>query len=267
MLTSNTLSYAQPSDPLWRRWLIRSIETLTGARAVRRLYEDVSIGPADCFWTAALDALEIEVRCPHPVPLPSTGPAVVVANHPYGIVDGLAACHLIHERRADFKVLLHRALCQTGRFRDHFLPVDFRDSAASRATNVRTLRTALRHVQEGGCVLVFPAGGVATSPTMLAEAQELPWHPFVARLVRSTKAPALPLHFAGQASRLFQVASHLSTHLRLALVIHEVWRHAGRPLDVRAGALIRHHEAARHQDLNALTQFLRRRTLALQPAR
>lgn len=266
MVRSSHLTYAQTSDTRWKRWLIRGVERLTGAQRIQQMYDEVSACPVDRFWGEALTALQIDVRCPDPIPLPATGPVVVVANHPYGIVDGLAACYLTGQRRTDFKVLLHHALCRSGRFGDYFLPVDFRESPRARKTNVRTLRAALRHVSGGGCVIVFPAGGIATASFALGTPRELPWKPFVARLILTAQAPVLPIGFAGQTSRLFQLASRMHTHLRLALVIHELRRHIGRTLRARAGALIPHADIAGCRDLAAITQRLRRRTLALRSA-
>ena len=47
------------------------------------------------------------------------------------------------------------------------------------------------------------------------------------RLITQAKAPVVPVYFAGQNSRLFQIASHISMTLRLSLFFKEVYDKIG----------------------------------------
>ena len=77
-------------------------------------------------------------------------------------------------------------------------------------------------------MIVFPSGGIATTPKLFSrEATEEPWAPLVGQLVRRTKASVLPVFFDGQNSPLFQWASHISYAMRIALIFHEVRRRIG----------------------------------------
>src|SRR6202012_5724884 len=97
------------------------------------------------------------------------------------------------------------------------------------------------HLLGGGCLIVFPAGGVSTTrkpwdrPAVDAE-----WKNLTARLIAQGKAPVLPVFFAGQNSRLFQLASHLSMTLRLSLLFKEVHDRIGGEVHVRVGDAIPH---------------------------
>ena len=62
------------------------------------------------------------------------------------------------------------------------------------------------------------------------------WHPFVGRLATIPGVTTLPLNISGQNSRLFQIASHLSYPLRIALVFYETCRRINRPIDIAVGA-------------------------------
>jgi putative hemolysin len=97
---------------------------------------------------------------------------------------------------------------------------------------------AVRHLRQGGCVIMFPSGGVATTPRLLARrALELPWADGLGVLLRGAGADArvLPVFFHGQNSPLFQAASHVSMNLRLGLLLFEAMRRLDRPMRLTVG--------------------------------
>ena len=75
---------------------------------------------------------------------------------------------------------------------------------------------ARQHLEDGGCLIIFPAGAVSTSPRFWQPAVDAPWHPFAARLVTATRATVLPVRFEGQNSLAFQIVSRFSQTLRLS---------------------------------------------------
>jgi putative hemolysin len=284
-----TLTYASPHDPPLRSAVIRVIERLCGRSVLEALYDAATsdsgtasdsqtVSPAapTRFWSAALHRLGLRLKIqdasvsgPSPASLehalPAAGPVVVVANHPYGIVDGLALCHVISRDRPDFRILINGVLCRDDRFDAHFLPVDFSESEGARRTNLRSVRDALRTLRRGGALAMFPAGGIATAKRPLGPAQDLPWKPLAAHLVQRSDADVVPIYFEGQNSRLFQWASQVSQTLRLSLIIREVLQMRGGTLRMHVGAPIANRTLASINDQEALTRHLRRHTLALRP--
>lgn len=231
-----TISYATPDDGPFRTALIRGLERLAGRRTLERHYAATQSLNLDAFWAAALDRLGVTLDVGPSPPasvLPQTGPVLVVANHPFGVLDGLALCALVSRVRPQFRILVNSALCRDERMVHHFLPIDFSDSGAARRQNVRSVKAAFEHLGGGGCLVMFPAGGVATAPHPLTEAEDLDWSPLVARLVHEAEAPVVPIYFDGQNSRLFQIASQVSLPLRLGLLIRETLNKRGDALSVR----------------------------------
>lgn len=102
----------------------------------------------------------------------------------------------------------------------------------------------------------------ATATLFFSDAEDLPWKPFAAKLVQSTRATVVPVHFSGQNSRLFHLVSQGSETLRLALILHELRASIGRTLPVRVGAPIPYDALAHRDDAAALTQDLPARTRA-----
>ncbi|MEZ4701495.1 MAG: lysophospholipid acyltransferase family protein [Rhodothermales bacterium] len=262
------ISYAAPEDPWPKRFAIRAIERLSGRPAIERRYRALRARlerPSD-FWQAALDALGVALRYDERrlAAVPADGPLVVVANHPLGVVDGLALCALGNRLRPRFQILTNRALCTDPMLDPYLLPVDFAETREATRTNIATKQAALETLSAGGALLIFPAGGIATATGWRGPVVDLPWKRFAARLIQASGATVVPIFFYGQNSRLFQLVSQFSLTLRLALILHEVRRHRGRPLRIAIGEPIPFHDLAHLQDRQALLDVLRQRVEALE---
>lgn len=265
-------SYADPSDRLVKRQIIRLVERATGQRELRRLYlhNRRYPRPGESFFAAAVRHLRLDVQY-DPVRLmriPRTGPVVIVANHPYGVLDGIVLSWLIEKVRSDFYVLTNAVLLRAPEVRDFVLPVDFAATPEAVQTNIASRAKARDHLAKGGCIVVFPAGGVSTAPDRLGRrpAIDAPWQPFTGQLIQRAKASVVPVCFSGQNSRLFQIASHLSLTLRLSLIFHEVRNRIGTSLPVAVGDPIPFAKIAHLKDRQELANELMARTYALAEA-
>ena len=263
------LSYASQCDGRVARGFIHLTEILTGQIKLRRLYELYQSelrGRMD-FWVAAMRLLNISINydAAKLAAVPKSGPLIIVANHPFGLVDGLLIGNLTNHIRSDFKVLTNARLYPPDADVQHYiLPIDFDPTEAARDTNLATRAAARAHLKAGGCLIIFPAGGVATTPTPFARrAIDLDWKPFTARLIHEAKASVLPIYFHGQNSRLFQIASHISMTARLALLLHEVANKMGRQFHATIGDVFPYEQVQPIRDTRALCRFLRDSTYSL----
>ena len=264
----DTFSYAAPDDPKLKRFVIRAIERLTGQPYLKWLYDQhvTHPVPGENFWDAAIRQLELKLvandeELSH---WPRTGPLVVVSNHPYGVLDGVAICHIVSKVRPDFRVLTNSVLYRAPEIREFLLPIDFAETEEALRTNLKSRAEAKAHLTQGGCLIVFPAGGVSTTPSVWhRRAVDTEWKTFTARLIAQARAPVVPVYFAGQNSRLFQLASHVSLTLRLSLLFKEVHNKIGSELHVRIGRPVPFAKLPATTDRHAFMNELRSMTYAL----
>ena len=232
-------TYSTPEMPWLRRTVIRTVERLSGRAGFERLYrnwQQKPRDPEDSIFTQAIGELGLtaDIAPEEMARIPETGPLLVVSNHPYGIIDGLFIGHLMASVRKDVKLICHSLLCQPQEAQDALLPIDFGAGPEARRTSAETRRKAVEWLDEGHVLIIFPGGGVATSVTPMARnASDFEWHPFIARLARRPGVKTLAIYVAGRNSRIFQVASHLSYALRVALIFFETKRKMNKPVTVR----------------------------------
>ena len=262
-------SYAAASDPPLKRGLIRLVEKATGQPKLKRMYvhNQRFPRPGETFFEAAVRSLELDVRYDARAlaALPKTGPVVFVANHPYGVLDGIVMAWLVSKVRSDFAVLTHIVLTRAPEAAGFILPVDFSGTEEAERTNLASRAAARTHLANGGAVVVFPAGAISTTPDKLGlkPAVDGRWQPFVSQLIQRSNATVIPIWFGGQNSRLFQIASHVSQTLRLSLIFHEVKARIGATLPVVIGAPIPFAALAPTRDRQALADDLCARVYAL----
>lgn len=268
-MNDSDFSYASPDDPAWKRALIGALEIATGRERIKRLYLQHQRADWDnaSFFATAIKALSLDLQYDREqlLRLPKDGPLLVIANHPFGVLDGIIVCAMLEQVRVDFLALTNAVLLRAPEMRARMLPIDFSDTRDAQRANAASRARAIKHLSDGGCMVIFPAGAMATSPDFLGAkpAEELPWTPYVARLVSQTKCAVAPMYFHGQNSRAFQIASHIHETLRLALFFHEVRRRIGTTFPIGIGDVAPYAELASINDRAALVAELRKRTLAL----
>lgn len=261
-------TYSRPEQPFTQRALIRAVEALAGQPRLERLYRNWARHPwpGENIFAAAMRLLEIEIDTDQQAwaRLPAKGPLLIVANHPFGVIDGMALGHLATQIRPDTRIMTHSLLCQPPEARDYLLPVDFGGTPEAQATTLATRRRALAWLAAGHSLAVFPGGSVSTSQHPLrGPAIDPAWHPFVAKLARQPGVAIAPVYFHGRNSRLFQLASHTHYALRIALLFHESARRFGTTIKVSVGGPFAARDLSPSNDRAALLGELRRRTYAL----
>jgi putative hemolysin len=242
-LNFNELSYANERNTRIKRWFIRSIEGLSGRDRYARLYDiwrsDI-FGKSERVFGKMLDLIDIRMDVhgewpPRDMP---DSPIVIVANHPFGIGDGIAVLALAEQLGRPFRVLINDELLKVPEMNEYSLPVSFEETREAMTINMQTRHEAVRLLKEGVTIIVFPAGGVATAKKGFGRAEDLPWKIFPAKLVQAARASVIPIYFEGQNGRLFHLASRVSLTLRISLLIREFRRLSGSTITSHIGDVI-----------------------------
>jgi putative hemolysin len=255
------LSYANETDPLFKRLVIHTVENLSGRNKYVKVYRQWRtevVGKSDRIFSRMLELIDIDLSVKGnwpPKDLPDT-PIVMVANHPYGIADGIAVLALAEQLGRPFKVLINDHLLKVPEMRPYALPISFDETREALAINMATRVEALRLLKEGVTIVIFPAGGVATAPKGFGQAEDLPWKMFPAKLIQSAKASVLPIYFEGQNSWLFHLASRFSLTLRLSFLIREFCKLSGTTIFSNIGSIVAWDDIAPITDRKAMLQYL-----------
>jgi len=245
-------------------WLTGGLERLLGLRRLHELYQTVPPGSVDDFLENALAVLGVRWRLASGTPacIPETGSVLVVANHPFGGIDGIVLAQMLRQRRPDVKILTNAMLGRITELSELFLPVDVLSSAAQR-DNARGLRAAYNHLDGGGLLLLFPAGQVAALQLKARGVVEPPWNPLLARLCLRTQPSVVPVFIEGCNSALFQAAGLLHKRLRTALLPRQLLNKNRAEISVRVGQALPPKDYEGIVNPRGLTDFLRLHTFLL----
>ena len=264
------ISYAHSAQTRPGRAMIRLMENTTGRlRLIKRAdgYErEVAAGRN--FWSVMVEryGLSLDVIGGALGNIPKDRPVILIANHPYGILDGLMMGHILAETRGDFRILAHQVFRKAEDLNKVILPISFDESKEAVRLNLQTRKDALGYLGQGGAIGIFPGGTVSTAHNPFAHPMDPGWRGFTARMVAKSDAVVVPVFFDGHTSRLFQIASHLHSTLRMGLLIKEFKKRVDTPVRVVIGEPIeRDILDPLAKDTKAMMDFLRKATYELSP--
>lgn len=254
--------------PFQPRLVSAALERLLGLDRLGAIYE---ARPRDAtpqeFLEYTLDALGVTVELNPGAALadiPTSGPLLIVANHPLGGLEGVAIARALSAIRPDLQVLTNQLLRRIPELRDLFIGVDVLSSNAASA-NIAGIKQVHRHLQQAGAVLIFPAGMVSTWESRARRIQDRPWNRLVGQLVKRYQCTCLPIHVSGRNSAYFYAAGMVHPRLRTALLPRQLANKQGFTLKLTLSRPVPATELRLLQSPAAITEYLRISTDALRP--
>ncbi len=246
-------------------------ELLTGKLKLKKLYDEYlsENRPPQLFWDDAVTKLDLKLitNFKKNSYIPSKGKLIIIANHAFGVADGVSICSVLSKVRQDYKMVTHKVLRQADAVKDKILPIDFNETKEALLTNINTRKEAEKVLLNDGVIVLFPSGRIATKKNLNknTKADDGEWKLWVSKLILKTKSPVLPIFFDGQNSQWYHMANKLGLTFRYSLCMYELKRKIGDSINMYFGSIISYEDLAEIGDIKEITVHLRSVTYSLDP--
>ena len=246
-------------------------ELLTGKLKLKKLYDEYlsENRPPQLFWDDAVTKLDLKLitNFKKNSYIPSKGKLIIIANHAFGVADGVSICSVLSKVRQDYKMVTHKVLRQADAVKDKILPIDFNETKEALITNINTRKEAEKVLLNDGVIVLFPSGRIATKKNLNknTKADDGEWKQWVSKLVLKTKSPVLPIFFDGQNSQWYHMANKLGLTFRYSLCMYELKRKIGDSINMYFGSIISYEDLEEIGDIKEITLHLRSVTYSLDP--
>ncbi|HLV69864.1 MAG TPA: lysophospholipid acyltransferase family protein [Xanthomarina sp.] len=194
--------------------------------------------------------------------LPKDGAYITVSNHPLGGIDGILLLKLMLEQREDFKIIANFLLHRIEPLKPYIMPVNPFEDRKDVKSSIAGFKNAIKHLQDGHPLGVFPAGEVSTyrDGKLLVDK---PWEEAAMKLIQKAEVPVVPIYFHAKNSPLFYKLSKISDIFRTAKLPSELLTQKRRIIKVRIGRPISVADQKEHQSLDEFSEFIRKKTYML----
>ena len=245
------------------------LEKITGLSRLDEMYQQLPSADNDIdFLKSTLELFKVnwQVLDNELSNIPKQGPTIIVANHPFGALEGVLMAYILRQYRSDVKIMANYFLQRIPEIRDVFIGVDPFGGKSSTANNLKPIREAVQWLKQGGLLLIFPAGEVSHRKWLQKDVTDPQWSPTVARLIKMTQATVTPVYFHGQNSNLFQYLGLIHPRLRTIMLFRELLNKQGANIIIRVGKTISHSKLSTFDNEKELLHYLRMRTYMLKDA-
>lgn len=259
-------AFEQPVPKALMGLLGGTVERALSFDAFNRYYADIMGRDAGInFFERSCEVLGIsyEVSEAELENIPSEGPLMIVANHPFGGVDGILLGHLLCSVRPDVRLLVSEVLAKMEGLRPWIISVDNFGGEGATKANLGPMKETLRWLRDGHCLGTFPSGTVSHLHLREGRVSDPEWSEHTAALARKTEATVVPVFFEGRNSTFFQLAGLMHPRLRTALLPKELCRRTQQNVLLRIGAPVLPSKLKGFKDATEATAYLRARTYLL----
>ena len=194
--------------------------------------------------------------------LPQNGAFIVIANHPYGGIEGLILLKILFMKRPDAKLMANFLLKKIPNLSEHFIAVNPFETI-EHSSSISGIKKTLEMLQSGIPIGIFPAGEVSTFKANTQQITDKLWHPVVGKLIAKANVPVIPVYFHGNNGLLFNLLSFIHPALRTAKLPSELFNKRGHTIRLRIGKAILPSDLKYQQNPSKLLDYLRTKTYAL----
>nr|MBA3985731.1 lysophospholipid acyltransferase family protein [Flavobacteriales bacterium] len=216
------------------------------------------------FVNALLEEFEVKFEIPEEdlKRLPKNGAFITISNHPLGGIDGILLLKIALEQRADFKIIANFLLHRVEPLKPYVMPVNPFENKKDVKSSLAGFKSALKHVQDGHPLGIFPAGEVST----YREDKQIidkPWEEAAMKLIKKAEVPVVPIYFHAKNSLLFYKLAKMNDVFRTAKLPSELLSQRERTIKIRIGNPISVNDQKEQESLQEFSAFLRKKTYML----
>ena len=180
--------------------------------------------------------------------IPASGAFIIVANHPFGGLEGILLIKLLSCLRPDIKVVVKSVIKELEPINEFFIEQGGFEQGGL-------------HLESGGGLCIFPAGEVSGYEGY--KITDKLWQYSVLKFIKKSKVPVFPVYFGGHNSYLFHMMNQIHPSLSTVRLPSEFTNKKKKPVKVRIGAVIPVEEQNDFPEIYQFGRYLRAKTYSL----
>ena len=241
--------------------IVSAVMRLAKINKVNDLYDKIKDLEGQEFFDKLLEELNVKYLAFQEdlAKIPKTGPFILVSNHPLGALDGVIMCKILTEIRPDFKVMGNFLLTKIKPMEPYVISVNPFEKRKEAYSSVSGMREALKHLSEGGCLGIFPAGEVSNKNNEYNEILDKEWQEPALKLIKKAQVPVVPMYFHAKNSKLFYNVSKIHPDLQTLLLPSEMVNKREKPIKIRIGRPVTPKILNEYETPKELGEFLRKK--------
>jgi len=246
-------------------WLLTSIKYLLGIEKINKIYNDnYSLSGLD-FIDSIINTLNIKYSISDESlkKIPATGPFIIIANHPLGVIDGLLLLKLVCKIRPDFKLQGNFLIQHIEAVKDYILPVNPFEDFKSAHSSYKGIRDAYQHLKKGNSLGIFPAGEVSSYQIKDFNIADRQWQKSSVKFIQTAGVPVIPIYINGFNSAWFYLLGQIHPLLRTAKLPSEILNKSNQTIKIEIRKPIPSKTISTFTSIPSLSHYLRAKTYSL----
>ena len=241
--------------------IVSAVMRLAKINKVNDLYDKIKDLEGQVFFDKLLEELNVKYLAFQEdlAKIPKTGPFILVSNHPLGALDGVIMCKILTEIRPDFKVMGNFLLTKIKPMEPYVISVNPFEKRKEAYSSMSGMREALKHLSEGGCLGIFPAGEVSNKNNEYNEILDKEWQEPALKLIKKAQVPVVPMYFHAKNSKLFYNVSKIHPDLQTLMIPAEMVNKREKPIKIRIGRPVTPKILNEYETPKELGEFLRKK--------
>lgn len=195
--------------------------------------------------------------------IPKEGPFIVVANHPFGAIEGVILYDAVARIRPDFKVMANFILSHVPNLKNAFIPVNPFTDNPEWGRSIGGIKAAMEHLSQNKGLGIFPAGEVSRFNGN-DYPEDIEWSVTIAKMAKKMRVPVIPLYFDGRNSGKFYRRAKIHPFMGTAMLPHELINKRNTHVTIKIGKPIMPSDMDMYDDYKKLAAYMRARSYALE---